>query len=106
MAELTVLTALKAQVQYPLPANFFEAVALKRGLAGDATCTKEIMASPEFKGAQADCLRQILLYPSSISEGGMSISKTDRDSLLLMADRLYNEIGEEHISERPRVKFY
>lgn len=105
MADLTVKAALQAQVQYPLPSDFFLSVMVKRGLE-DGECTKEIMESPMFKGAMADCLRQISLYPSSISEGGMSISKTDKDSLLSIANKLYKEIGEESISERPKITCY
>ncbi len=103
---MTTRDALKAQVQYPLPQDFFSSVAVKRGLDGDGECTKEMMASPEFKGAVADCLRQVIVYPSSVSEGGVSISKADRDDLLLVANRLYREIGEEPIGERPKVTFY
>jgi hypothetical protein len=106
MAALTTIAALKAHVQYPLPAAFFESVMMKRGLAGDAACTNEILNSLEFKGAMADCIRQIILYPSSISEGGMSISKADRQSLLGEANRLYRAIGEEPIDERPKVTCY
>lgn len=106
MTTPTVIDALKAQVQYPLPTNFFLTVMVKRGLDGDSNCTKETLDSVAFKGAHADCIRQILLYPGSISEGGMSISKTDRKSLLDMANRLYREIGEEPIDERPKVTFY
>ena len=106
MAELTVLSALKAQVQYPLPATFFQAVLVKRELAEDTVCTKELLESVNFKGAQADCLRQIILFPSSVSEGGMSISKADRASLMSMANRLYQEIGEDTIDERPKITFY
>ena len=106
MTALTILAAIKAQVQYPLPSDFYLTVIVKRGLDGDVVCTKEIMESAGFKGAQADCLRQIILYPNSISEGGMSISKADRQSLLFMANKLYREIGEEPIDERPKVTFY
>ena len=106
MPELTVLAALKAHVQYPLPADFFSSVLLRRGLTGEDVCTKETLESPAFTGAQADCIRQIILYPGSISEGGMSISKTDRDSLMRIANRLYASIGEEVIEERPKVTFY
>lgn len=105
MSELTVLSSLKAQVQYPLPADFYQSIMVKRGLA-DGECTKEIMESAEFKGAQADCLKQIILYPNSVSEGGMSISKADKNDLLFIANRLYREIGEEPISERPTITFY
>ncbi len=106
MAELTILAAIKSQVQYPLPSDFYLTILVKRGLDGDGVCTKETLESAGFKGAQADCLRQIILYPNSISEGGMSITKADRQSLLFMANKLYKEIGEEPIDERPKVTFY
>lgn len=106
MAELTVLAALKAQVQYPLSEDFFQSVLIRRGLDGSASCTKEIMLSVSFKGAHADCLKQVITYPSSISEGGMSISKADRQSLLDIANKLYQSIGEAIVSERPKITFY
>ena len=106
MPALTVQAALKAQVQYPLPANFFSSVMIKRGLDGEGECTKEIMESSSFKGAMADCLKQIIMYPSSISEGGMTISKADKKDLLFLANRLFREIGEEPISERPLITCY
>lgn len=106
MAELTILAAIKSQVQYPLPSDFYLTILVKRGLDGDCVCTNETLESAGFKGAQADCLRQIILYPNSISEGGMSITKADRQSLLFMANKLYKEIGEEPIDERPKVTFY
>lgn len=105
MPELTVLSALKSKVQYPLPDDFFRTIMVQRELPDEA-CTKDILDSVSFKGATADCLKQVVLYPNSISEGGMSISKADKDDLLYLANRLYREIGEEPISERPVIKFY
>ena len=102
----TILAALKSQVQYPLPQDFFLTVLVGRGLDGSDDCTQEILASAAFKGANADCLKQIILYPSSISEGGMSISKADKRDLLFLANRLYREIGEEPIGERPLITCY
>lgn len=106
MPDLDTLAALKAQVQYPLPSDFFLSVMIKRGLDGSLVCTREIMESVEFIGAKADCFKQVLLYPNSISEGGMSISKTDRESLLSITDKLYKSIGEGTIEERPKITFY
>ena len=106
MAGLTVHAALKAQVQYPLPADFFASVMVRRGLAGDDECTQEIITSVQFKGAMADCLRQLVIYPQSISEGGVSISKADRESLLSEANRLYRSIGENAINKRPTITCY
>lgn len=105
MSELTVLSALKSKVQYPLPGDFFYAVMVQRELE-DGVCTKDVLDSANFKGAMADCLKQVILYPNSISEGGMSISKADKNDLLFLANRLYREIGEEPMSERPTIKFY
>lgn len=106
MAELTILEALKSQLPYPIKETFFQTVMVKRGLAGDSAATREALESVSFKGAMVDCLRQLILYPQSISEGGMSISKADRNSLLSMANRLSREIGEECIDERPKITFY
>ncbi len=103
--DLTILSSLKAQVQYPLPPDFFLTAMMRRGLE-DGTCTQDTLASPEYKGCLADCLRQVILYPGSVSEGGMSISKADRTDLLYIANRLYREIGENPIGERPTVTFY
>lgn len=105
MPELTVLSALKSKVQYPLPDDFFRTIMMQRELP-DEVCTKDILDSVSFKGAMADCLKQVIMYPNSVSEGGMSISKADKDDLLYLANQFYREIGEEPISERPVIKFY
>ena len=103
---MTTIAALRANVPYTLAADFYSFVIRKRNLTADAECTTDIINSSEFKGAMADCLRQIIIYPSSISEGGMSISKADRQSLLGEANRLYRSIGEESIDERPKITCY
>lgn len=79
---------------------------IKRGIDGEAECTQEILTSSEYIGAKADCIRQVVLFPSSISEGGMSISKADLSALLNEANRLYRSIGEEPIDERPKITCY
>ena len=106
MSELTVLAALKAQIQYPLSTDFYKSVLVKRGLDGESECTADILNSVQFKGAHADCLRQLIIYPQSISEGGMSISKADRQSLMYIANMLYRQIGEEVLEERPKITCY
>ncbi len=103
--DLTILSSLKAQVQYPLPSDFFLTAMMKRGLS-DGVCTRDTLDSVEYKGCLADCLRQVILYPGSVSEGGVSISKADRADLLYIANALYREIGENPVSERPKVTYY
>ena len=106
MAIVTILAALKAQVQYPLPDMFFETVLVKRDLSGDEAYSIEVDGSVGFKGALADCYRQIVLFPSSITEGDVSISKSDIATLKDIANRLYSEIGEQPIEKKPRITFY
>lgn len=73
----------------------------------DADYTQEIGKSPAFKGAMADCLKQIVFHPNSISEGGISISKAEVASIKAEANRLYQGIGEAPIGdERPKITFY
>ena len=104
---MTILSALKAQVQYPLSEDFFLSIPIKRNLDGNGVCTSEVMQSAPFIGAHADCLKHLATCPSSISEGGMSISNADRQSLTSIANKLYRSIGEEAIGdERPKVTFY
>lgn len=107
MSDLSVSAALKAHTPYPLSEDFVASILLKRGLSGEERCTPELLSSASFTGAQADCLQHLLIYPNSIAEGGMSLSKADREAIAQQAHRLYHSIGEDcNIQQRPRITFY
>lgn len=103
---MTILEALKAKVKYPMTTNFFLSILIDRGLSGDVEYTNDIATSKEFKEARADCLIELIDTPN-ISEGGVSISLSDKDSIILVANKLYGEIGEVlYVKPQPTVMAY
>lgn len=91
---MTVLEALKSRVHYPLSGNTFESIATQRGIVTIDEFTTEVANSNSFKGALADLLYELVSVPN-ISEGGMSISFSEKKVILSRANSLYLEIGEQ-----------
>lgn len=91
---MTILEALKSRVHYPLSDNTFQSIITFRGLVSADNFTKEIANSNSYKGALADLLYEIVIVPN-ISEGGVSISYSDKKVILDRANSLYLEIGEQ-----------
>lgn len=99
----TVLQALKDEVHYKLSSGFFENRLLERGLDGNDECSENILVSKPFKGAVADCLSSLVHAPN-FSEGDVSLSQTEKDKILFLANSIYNSIGEsEKIIGEPVV---
>lgn len=90
---MTIIEALKSGVHYPLSSNTFIRIATQRGIVNDEFTT-EVANSNSFKGALADLLYEIVIVPN-ISEGGVSISYSDKKVILDRANSLYLEIGEQ-----------
>ena len=89
----TVLQALKDEVHYKLSSGFFENRLLERSLDGNEICTIDILKSKPFKGAVADCLMSLIQMPN-FTEGDVSLSLSDKDNILTLANGIYNSIGE------------
>lgn len=51
-----------------------------------------LKANP-FKGAVADCLMSLIQMPN-FTEGDVSLSLSDKDNILTLANGIYNSIGE------------
>ena len=94
MAGLSILEALKAEVEYPLNLSFFQKVAVDRGLDLEGSYTKEVGSSSSYKGAVADCLIQVTTGLDR-SEDSVSLSVKDLGSVRKRANDLYAEIGEK-----------
>ena len=100
---MTILEALKSKVKYPMTENFYLSILIDRGLKGEDDYTSNIANSNGFKGARADCLIELIDTPN-VSEGGLSISLSDKASIILVANKLYREIGEtEYKTSQPKV---
>lgn len=100
---MTILEALKSKVKYPMTNNFYLSVLIERGLKDNDEYTSSVASSNEFKGARADCLIELIDTPN-ISEGGVSISLSDKASIVLVANKLYRDIKEpEYKASQPTV---
>lgn len=102
----TIQQALKDEVQYPFNIGFIENKLLMRGIDGCARFSPEVARSKEFKGAVADCLVALIEAPN-FSEGGISISLSDKELIRKRANSLYRTIGEPDFdaSSKPKVSF-
>lgn len=94
----TIITALTDEVQYPMPYGFFENKLIVRDLECEANFTREVAHGDSFKGAVADCLIGLVNAPN-IGEGGVSISLSDKDKMLGIANSIYKSISERPVGE-------
>lgn len=97
------------EIYYPISVGTVDNKLIKRGLVGSTQVTQEILASNSFKGALADCLYS-LIQAVTFSEADKTVNAfTDkqREQILLRANKLYNEIGEEEVllEPKPTVRF-
>lgn len=90
----TIAQALKDEIYYPVNAGKIENTLLRRGLDGSCEISAEVLNSPEFNGAVADCLYSLIEAPN-FSESDISISLQDRKLILKKANCIYASIGEE-----------
>lgn len=100
---MLVKDAIQAEVAYPLTNCQLCVIALKRGLDPEAQFNRTIAGSKDYELTYADCLRLVITHPN-VSEGGVSISISDRKSLLAIANGIYRKYDEPLIlEERPAV---
>lgn len=90
----TIAQALKDEIYYPVNNGKIENILLRRGLDGSGEVSAEVLNSPEFNGAVADCLFSLVEAPN-FSESDISISLQDKNLILKKANLIYKSIGEE-----------
>ena len=87
---MTNLEAIKAQVNFPLKDDSFKKVLLDRGLTDSEEYNVNNFKA--FELATADAL-YILITSPNISEGGYSISLTEKKELKEIASGVYEKHG-------------
>lgn len=99
----TIAQTLKDEIDYPIKDGKIENMLMRRGLDGSGEISAEVLNSPEFNGAVADCLYSLVEAPN-FSESDISISLQDRNLILKKANAIYASIGEEekHL-DQPKV---
>jgi hypothetical protein len=85
---MTNLEAIKAKLNYPLSENAFILVLFDRGLTSAGIYT----SSQSFDLAYADAITTLVTAPN-VTEGGFTVSLTDKTSLLNLADGIYTKYG-------------
>ena len=85
---MTNLEALKAKVNYPLSDNAFILALSDRGLVSSAVYADR----RSLELAQADLLYTIISSPN-ITEGGYSISVTEKSTIVKIIDSIYKKYG-------------
>jgi hypothetical protein len=99
---MTYLEAIKGKVGYPLSDNAFTLALLDRGLTAADTYT----AGQAFDLAYADAVVTLITAPN-VSEGGYSVSLSDKETLLKLANGIYTKYGiaSPLSSLKPTAKF-
>lgn len=96
---MDVKTALLLSVSFPLAESQAEVMAVRRGLDFNELFTKEVANSPEYELTYADSLRLLVTQPN-VSEGGVSVSVSDKETLIAIANSIYRKHGEPLIREQ------
>ena len=104
----TIGQALIDEIHIPIPFGYIENVCIKRGLEFEDNFDFESSKSDKYKGALADCLMS-LVQAVNFSESDKSIgslSEGQRKAIMLRANHLYKEIGEDEVSISPVPTVY
>ena len=97
---MTNLEAIKAKLSYPLSDNSYILALSDRGLSSTATYASSDRQSLEL--AQADLIYTLITTPN-VTEGGYSVSLSDKNSMLRLADSIYAKYNVRPLNT-PRAK--
>ncbi|HCY40441.1 MAG TPA: hypothetical protein DHV48_03670 [Prolixibacteraceae bacterium] len=89
---MTILEAIKEAIGYPISDNRANMTLIKRGLSGTSEATQAILNSREFELATADLIYWMITTPN-ISEGGYSLSISDKKTLKDIASGIFSKWG-------------
>jgi hypothetical protein len=79
MASQTILKSLKSKINFPLPEESYSTALIEAGLDGDAVYTKDLKKDVELCAAE---LILVVCTSGNVSEGGYSLSISDKKSLM------------------------
>lgn len=96
---MTIFESLKAISLYPISESVISEICESRGVDPSIINTIEIRNSDSYKLVKADIYKWLCFAPTSINEGGVSISISDKDKLnyMVLANRIYQEIDKNNI---------
>ena len=89
---MTNLEALKNSINYPLSDSHLEKILIDRSL--DKNGTYELGVKSQMELATADAIKLLVTSPN-VSEGGYTLSLTEKKELMKLATSLYVKNGED-----------
>lgn len=89
---MTIFEAIKESVGYPISDNRANLALTKRGLTGTDQATSDILTGEAFELATADLIVWLITTPN-ISEGGYSLSISDKKALKEIASGIFAKWG-------------
>jgi len=95
---MTILSALKASVNYPLSDNNVTPLLITRGCQPSDEFTQEIGTSKEYRLAYADTLRFVVTMVN-LQQGG-SVTQAAVNAITGTANAIYRQYGEPLIGEK------
>lgn len=90
---MTNKEALTAAVNFPFDESKLDYILIKREVTGSAVFDKDTELTDAFQLAKAD-LYMVLVTTPNISEGGVSISLAEKETLKKMANDIYEYYDE------------
>ena len=90
---MTVREALRSSFPFSVRDSQLDVIAISRGLILDEEFDSLVASSKPFGLAKADVIKTVVMTPN-VSEGGVSISFSDRSSLISIANGIYGMYGE------------
>lgn len=97
---MTYLEALQGKLNYPLSENSFILALKDRGLDASDIYVKCVA----FDLSYADAIMTLITAPNT-SEGGFSISLSEKNTLLQLAQGIYEKNGTVNPVPKPTAKF-
>lgn len=101
---MTVREALRSSFPFAISDRLLDVVAVSRLLCMEDCFDAVVSNSEAFNLAKADIIKSIVMSPN-VSEGGVSISFSDKATLISIANSIYGAYGEPLLGqETPTVK--
>lgn len=101
---MTIREALRNSFPFSVNDSLLDVIAISRGLVLDDLYDPFVASSKPFDLAKADVIKTIIMTPN-ISEGGVSISFSEKANMISIANGIYGKYGEQLLGqETPTVK--
>ena len=101
---MTIREALRNSFPFTVSNGTLDVIAVSRGLSIEDLFDTEVASNRQYELAKADVIKSVVMSPN-ISEGGVSISFSERQYMISVANEIYERYGEALLGQAtPTVK--